>query len=69
MKIEPELSKKWNTLYEHGDYVKIAKATKLSRLTILNAFKYGRCSSNTLVLITKFYQKKEKLINNLKTKK
>ena len=67
MKIDNKILEYWKKHYEHGDYIKVAKFTKLSRLTIFNAFKYGRCSSNTLVLITNYYKKKEKLIKNLKT--
>jgi len=56
-------------LYEHGDYTKISKASGIGILTILNAFKRNRATSKTIIAIKTFFDKKEIIINSLKTKK
>jgi hypothetical protein len=68
MKIDIENIKKWSAIYEHGDYVKISNQSGIGVLTIQNAFRYGRASSNTIIAIKEYYDAKQIVIDNLKSK-
>jgi hypothetical protein len=55
----------WNELKEHTDIEKISIHSRISRVTISNAFKYKRASSSTILAIDKYFKEKKSLIKNL----
>lgn len=67
MVIGGKIRQSWKLLYEHGDIERIHQVTKsetkpqgISRVTISNAIKTGRCSEQTFESIQNFYKKKVK---------
>lgn len=59
MKIPAEEKSKWESIYEHGDYVAIQKESGFDRNVIKGAFT-GNCSFEVYAAIRKFYMAREK---------
>lgn len=65
MTINQKTIDRWNELKEHTDIEKISEDSKISRVTISNAFRSKRASSSTILAIDKYFEEKKKSLKNL----
>jgi putative cell wall-binding protein len=56
MTINSKLLESWKEMYEHGDYVRIAKALKVTDVHVMNVFRFKAGSERMISGIKKFYQ-------------
>lgn len=59
----------WDNLREHGDFPKLVHLTGLSRSTLYNIFEGSDCPTEAAVLITAFYDERQKQRQSLNTDK
>lgn len=62
MRIQKNIVENWESLYEVGDYKKIAEENNISDQTVRKAFKQFKASVETFTIIKTFYAKREKQI-------
>jgi hypothetical protein len=65
MDIPKNLWNKWTMLYSRGDADKIAELADVHPNTVLNAIRNGRCRTDLMEVIGKFFQAKEKTLNEI----
>lgn len=65
MDIPKQLWNKWTNLYSRGDADKIAAMADVHPNTVLNAIRNGRCRTELMEVIGRYFIEKEKMLNEI----
>ena len=60
-KVHASILKEWKARYSRGDIAAISRETGLSKPIVINAITNGRAADRTILIISKFYGKKERV--------
>ena len=64
MQIENEILIKWNAIRHGSDVTYMAEMHGVSKVSLYKALQTGKCSARVYAILRKFYQRKQKHINN-----
>lgn len=65
MEITKKELKEWKSIKDHGDFVKIAKASGIHVVTVQTSFKKRKCSIALYEAFTKFFAERKEEIKHI----